>query len=144
MRVGCLVLLASILMTSCNSGPGGGPHPKGQTEVDLLERLAYEKGEAVWRVSETKAGGTQNLRCFPAPHNGAVIFWPSHRTLSFSLNQGGHQKTLTATFVSKPEHEVKFYWDQISESIGLWVDGKPAGKREVADDSRPWRLVCPS
>jgi hypothetical protein len=116
----------------------------GQNQAELLQRLAYEKGEAVWRVAERKPDGSEYRVCLPTPHNGGIVYSPSRGTLAFTLNQGGNHKTLTATYASKPEHEVVFYWDQISESMGVSVDGKPASSRVVAEASQPWRLACPS
>ena len=132
-----LVLAAvSIGLTAC-----GNTAQKGQT--DLLQRLAYEKGEVVWRVRETNRDGSENRECFRTPHNGGVVYWPSHHRLAFTLNQGALPKTMSVTFASKPEHEVTFYWDQISESMSVSVDGRAAQKREVGDGAGPWQLTCP-
>ena len=130
-----LTAAASIGLASCGNA--------GQSESDALgSRLAPGKGEVVWRVSEKRPGGTENRHCFTIPHRGAVVYWPSRRTLSFTLSQGGYRKTLTSTFDSKSEHEVIFYWDQIAENIGLSVDGKPARERAAVPDT-PWELSCP-
>jgi hypothetical protein len=139
-----MIMLAGTVLAACDATLKNATGSKSQSQADLLQRLAYEKGEAVWRASEKNADGSEYRACFPIPHNGGIVYWPSHRTLAFTLNQGGHHKTLTATFASKPEHEVVFYWDQISESMSVSVDGKPAASRVVADASQPWRLNCPS
>ena len=139
-----IIVLAAAALTACEYGmPKNAADSKGQGESEILQRLAYEKGEVVWRVREKNTDGSEYRSCFQVPHNGGVIYWPSRHTLAFTLNQGGHHKTLTATYPPKPEHEVVFYWDQISESMSLSVDGKPADSRVVADERRPWRLTCP-
>lgn len=121
----------------------GGCHSAPTADTVLLKQLAYEKGEAIWQVSEKAPDGSENVRCFLTPHKGAVVYWPSQHRLTFTLNQGGQFKTLTVMFPSRDDHKVRFFWNQISEMMDVRVDGIPAQRREIADGNSPWQLTCP-
>ena len=127
------LLIASLTLASCGN--------LGERE-SLRSRLAPGKGEVVWRISERTPYGTENRSCFDIAHGGAITYWPSKHTISFTLSQNGQRKTLTSTFASKPEHEVVFYWNQTSENIGLSVDGKPAQEFKTGPAARE-PLTCP-
>jgi len=131
MRLNLLIVLLALV--SCSD----------LTEQQKLStRLAPGRGEVVWRVGETNAHGTENRLCFGTPHDGGVIYWPSRRSISFTLGQSGQRKTLTGTFQPRVEHEVVFYWNQTSENMGLSIDGKPAKDFRVVPDTKA-PLACP-
>lgn len=110
---------------------------------DLERHLAARWGQFTWRVSEKQRDGSENRQCYSIPeHRGAIVYWPSRHTLSFTLSQGDRRKTQTAVFRSKPEHEVTFEWNQIGETMGLSVDHKPSKKfKSVPAKNR--QPVCP-
>ncbi|HEV2593869.1 MAG TPA: hypothetical protein VGU01_01555 [Sphingomicrobium sp.] len=128
------LIASSIVLTSCRS-----PADVSQRDA-LIRHLTALAGQFEWHVSERLPDGRENRQCFMVPHGGTVIYWPSHHSLSFALIQGGQErKTLIASFAAKPEHDVIFNWDQTAETVGLFVDGKPA----QALASKTKKLSCP-
>lgn len=94
----------------------------------VITNLTPRYGEFIWRVSERRRDGRENRQCFEVPHGGRVLYWPSKHTVAFGLTQGDSRKTFTAFIPVKRQHEIKFMWNQISETISLMVDGAPPQK----------------